>query len=269
MQQQRRFGLLAASFLLAAFPVPTNAQSEQGRAFATEAMNCVNGAFYGVAVSPEGRVRIDLFADQRSVADELFSRYGNRIDLRLGWFSYPDRNARSASDVGSEPSCPVIPKAGPSNAALQWSTAPKQLRTHSGGDLRVTVNFTNTRAKAVRYSSGDPVVALVSIAGRQHVVGTFPGPFVGVGRFGTLRKNEKATITGVVSTASCDKTIGWVLPPGTYDVRFIFGGVDATASVASKTGQFVSTPVRLIVTTDPAPRRIPSDPTGPTPSAAP
>ena len=38
----------------------------------------------------------------------------------------------------------------------------------------------------------------------DHVVATLPGPIIGVGRTGRLRNNEKVTVTGIVSTASCD-----------------------------------------------------------------
>ena len=48
---------------------------------------------------------------------------------------------------------------------------------------------------------------------------------------------------------------GPCLPTGTYDVRFIFGSVDAAASVPSDAGQFVSKPFRLVVSADQPPER--------------
>ena len=68
---------------------------------------------------------------------------------------------------------------------------------------------------------------------------------------------KRGTVEALVSTASCDKSVGWSLPPGPYDVRFIFGGYDFTANGGTKAEQFVSTPIRLVVTTDPPPRRMP------------
>ena len=67
-----------------------------------------------MAVSPAGRVRIDLLADQRLLADELVSRYGSRLDARLGAFAYPDMNRRSSVDPGPDTPCPTIPTPGPS-----------------------------------------------------------------------------------------------------------------------------------------------------------
>ena len=115
---QRRFALRAAAVIVAmasaASAGPTSAQSKQDWAFATDVMSRSNGAFYGVAVSPAGRVRIDLLADQRLLADELVSRYGSRLDARLGAFAYPDMNRRSSVDPGPDTPCPTIPTPGPS-----------------------------------------------------------------------------------------------------------------------------------------------------------
>ena len=60
-------------------------------------------------------------------------------------------------------------------------------------------------------------------------------------------------MTGLVSTASCDATIGYALPPGRYTVRFLFGGYNTGTNGASKIEQFVSTPIPLTVTNDPPP----------------
>ena len=84
---QRRFALGAAAVIVAmasaASAGPTSAQSKQDWAFATDVMSRSNGAFYGVAVSPAGRVRIDFFADQRLLA--------------TNWFLATDRASTSAS----------------------------------------------------------------------------------------------------------------------------------------------------------------------------
>ena len=177
---QRRFALGAAAVIVAmasaASAGPTSAQSKQDWAFATDVMSRSNGAFYGVAVSPAGRVRIDFFADQRLLADELVSRYGSRVDVRLGAFAYPDMNRRSSVDPGPDRPCPTIPTPGPSNASLKWSAAPRVLRIHSGGDMTVKVSFTNVRAKVVRYDSGEPIIGVISEAGTKRVVATYAWP---------------------------------------------------------------------------------------------
>ena len=59
-------------------------------------------------------------------------------------------------------------------------------------------------------------------------------------------------MAGLVSTASCDATLGYALPPGRYTVRFLFGD-DYSANGGRKAEQFVSTPIPLTVTNDPPP----------------
>lgn len=79
---------------------------------------------------------------------------------------------------------------------------------------------------------------------------------------------KRGNVEALVSAASGDKSVGWSPPPGPYDVRFIFGGYDFTANGGTKAEQFVSTPIRLVVTTDPPPRRMPQG-TIATPTAPP
>ena len=70
---------------------------------------------------------------------------------------------------------------------------------------------------------------------------------------GTLRPGDHPTVTGLVSTASCDATLGYALPPGHYTVRFLFGGYNTGTNRGTKIEQFVSTPIPLTVTNDPPP----------------
>ena len=138
-----------------------------------------------------GRSRSDrLLRRPTPACDELVSRYGSRVDVRLGAFAYPDMNRRSSVDPGPDRPCPTIPTPGPSNASLKWSAAPRVLRIHSGGDMTVKVSFTNVRAKVVRYDSGEPIIGVISEAGTKRVVATYAGPIAGVGRTGTLRKGK-------------------------------------------------------------------------------
>ena len=85
------------------------------------------------------------------------------------------------------------------------------------------------------------------------IIARYNGAIGGVGFGGKLRPGDHPTLTGLVSTASCDVTLGYALPPGRYTVQFLFGGYNTAANGGTKIEQFVSTPIPLTVTNEPPP----------------
>jgi hypothetical protein len=196
-----------------------------------------------------GRVAITLRSDQRALAEELLKKYGSKVRITLGNFPYPDAQAAGFSGpeiCGIAPR--VLPKAGPQNRQLRWTTTPKQLTVASGGDLQVLVKFTNTMTKPLTFDSGDPITGLVTDIGGTMVLADYSGEIAGVGFGGKLRKGASSTVHGLVSTDSCQLDRGYALPPGKYSVHFVFGGYDFTANGGQKAEQFVSTPLPLTIT---------------------
>ena len=222
-------------------------------ALANELVNRAGAAMVGGSLTPPtGPPVIVLRADRREIADELVAAYGTRIQVVLGNFVYPDAAvARLDTTLPPQP-CGLLPTPGPRSAALRWSV-PKPLRVNTGGDITTTVAFRNTSRRDVPFDSGDPITGVVTRPGSTTIIARYNGAIAGVGFGGTLRPGDHSTLTGLVSTASCDATLGYALPPGRYTVRFLFGGYDYTANGGQKADQFMSTPIPLRITNDPPP----------------
>jgi hypothetical protein len=221
-------------------------------ALANELVNRANGAMVGGSLTPpSGPPVVMLRADRRDVADDLVRTYGSRVQVVLGEFVYPDRTVVPLYGESNRP-CGSLPTPGPSSGSLKWSV-PKALRIHSGGDVNTQVSWKNNSRRAVTYESGDPITGLVTAVGGSRVLARYSGAIAGVGHGLTLRAGRTDRVQGLVSTASCDASLGYALPPGKYSVRFVFGGFDYTANGGMKSEQFVSNPIPLTITKDAPP----------------
>lgn len=222
-------------------------------ALANELIQRINGAFTTASLTPQtGPPVIMLKANRRALAEALVHDYGSRVKVFLGEFGYPDPAvARDSANLAPMP-CGTVPKAGPSSAALRW-TVPKLLRTDSGGDITTQVTMRNASKRPVTFDSGDPITGVVTAVGSNVILARFNGAIAGIGFGATLRPGERATVNGLASTASCDITLGYALPPGRYSVRFVFGGYDYSANGGTKAERFVSTPIPLTITNEPPP----------------
>ncbi len=193
-----------------------------------------------------GAAVVTLRADQRTLADTIRRRYGSRVRTVLGHFAYPATSSKN-QDRDEEAYCAPVPRAGRSNTSLKWTARPSVMKVKSGADLTVDVTFSNISSATVRFQSGDPITGIVTLAGTTKTVATYDGYLATIIRTGTLRPREQARVSATISTASCRRQLGWALPPGTYDVRFAFGGYDLTARGGAKVDQFVSSPLPLVV----------------------
>ena len=136
----------------------------------------------------------------------------------LGNFVYFDPTITRFDTTLPPQPCGVLPKPGRSSAVLRWSV-PKPLRINTGGDITTNVTFRNTSLRAIRFESGDPITGVVTRRGSDTIIARYNGAIGGVGFGGTLSPGNHPTVTGLVSTASCDATLGYALPPGRYEVR--------------------------------------------------
>ena len=227
---------------------------------ATDRVNLANeilahamGAITGGSLTPANGARpvVVLRADRRDVADDLVRTFGTRIQVVLGEFSYPDPTV-PRDDHFALPPCGVVPTPSAMSGALRWSV-PKPLHVHAGGDITTAVSWKNTSRRSVTYESGDPITGLVTRVGSNRVIARYSGAIAGVGHGGTLRPSRNDRVQGLVSTASCDVSLGYTLPPGRYSVRFVFGGFDYSANGGIKVDQYVSTAIALTITNNPPP----------------
>ena len=220
---------------------------------ANEIFASTRGAITGgsITFADGARAVVVLRADRRDVADDLVRTFGTRIQVVLGEFSYPDPTV-PREDHSALPPCGVVPTPSASSNALRWSVT-KPLRVHAGGDITTAVSWKNIGRRSVTYESGDPITGLVTRVGGNRVVARFSGAIAGVGHGGTLRPGRTDSVLGHVSTASCDASLGYALPPGRYSVRFLFGGFDYSANGGLKVDQYVSNSIALTITNDAPP----------------
>jgi hypothetical protein len=158
-------------------------------------------------------VHIELRADQHVLANDLLTRYGGLVEIRLGQLPYPD-----PASAGRSASCPTIPD-GPTDYHGLRATLSQPAPVPAGADSGGTVTITNTGTTPQQLTTGSPLVAAVTRPGSLDVIGIYDAPIAGVGILRTVQPGESVTIPYLIGTASCDPTLGYSLPPGTYDVR--------------------------------------------------
>ena len=152
-------------------------------------------------------------------------------------------------------SCGVLPNPGRSSAALRCCGGRCRRRCASTAVVisarrcpSATSVFVVSRSiRATRFTG------VVNRRVSNTIIARYNGAIGGVGFGGKLRPGDHPTLTGLVSTASCDVTLGYALPPGRYTVQFLFGGYNTAANGGTKIEQFVSTPIPLTVTNEPPP----------------
>lgn len=157
-----------------------------------------------------GAIEVVLAANEELLASELIARYGDAIEVTVGALAYP---LDQASEVCEEPpaatSLPglridVVPPAGPVSAA---GVEPLQL----------TVVLTNEGSDPISFVSGTARATILDLSGT--VVSSASTVLIGdVGTVVDLRPGASTELAMVVTTASCDPRLGYVLPPGNYQL---------------------------------------------------
>lgn len=158
-------------------------------------------------------ISVDLRADGVEAAERIFARFGGLAKITLGGSPYPPDDEVSGLDcsrfVGPEiEGSPLAARARLDSASVR-----------SGENFSGSVEVTNTGVDTVTFESGEPMTALVYRAGDLTPVGAYTGGIAGVGLAGFLGPDESLDIDFVGGTASCDRTLGYAVPPGEYEVR--------------------------------------------------
>jgi hypothetical protein len=89
----------------------------------------------------------------------------------------------------------------------------------SGLDFTGTITVRNTGADAFDFQSGPRHAAVVFQRGSATPIGFYTGGMDAVGFGERLAPGESVDLELVGGTASCDPLLGYVLPPGEYEVR--------------------------------------------------
>jgi hypothetical protein len=181
-----------------------------------EIMSSYEGAWHGIG-SGRGVVNVSLWADQLDVAEELHRRYGDAVELQVGYLAYPDHltsgSGRPAS--ASEPAeLPLLPD------GVQLSF-PEDFTVRSGGKGHTILTVRNNTGEEVRAMTNGGIQATVVDPVAGHAVGGYEGALAAPLVVFTAAPGASCDIPVLVGTASLRPELGWAVPPGRWALRFI------------------------------------------------
>jgi hypothetical protein len=157
-----------------------------------------------------GVIVVALRADQENLAGELTARYGSAVELRVGFFSFPDRG-------GSHPPPPARPPLTEQTfEGLELSVEAGQKVVEAGDDGHGRLVLHNSSSGRIGpLGTGRPLVGSLLNASLE-TVGSYGGWIAGTGLILDLAPGRSASIPVIYGTASTREDLGYVVPPGRY-----------------------------------------------------
>jgi hypothetical protein len=187
--------------------------------------------FYWAPILPSGKVGVQLRSDGEALAAQLSQKYGESIEIWLGHFRWPDRNA---GDMLAKQTCSApLPT---TFAKPNWKL-PKTIRVRSGESFVVPYQF---RSPKERVEVPHFRVVITDLSGKKVVAASSrqSGYTMSID---SLQANvwRDSKVSG--ATDSCDSAVGWKLPPGSYLALIV------AATTSRSPVDWTSPPVRLTV----------------------
>ena len=154
-----------------------------------------------------------LRADQEHVAGELASRYGSAVELRVGFFSFPDRRrGRPRPPAGQATEERAF-------EGLEMSVEVDQTVLEVGDDGRGRLVLRDSSQERIGpLGTGQPLVGSV-LNSSLETVGGYSGAVAGTGLTIDLAPGGSASGRFIFGTASTREDLGYVVPPGRYWLR--------------------------------------------------
>jgi hypothetical protein len=157
-------------------------------------------------------VVVNLKPTATAVAAEIAARYGDSVQLSVGFFPYPPPSSPPNPCTAYQPTL-VDPSALRATIVLSTTRL-----THEVA-FRGKVRLTNGGAKAVDIATGQPYSIYLFTSGGKTIIGAAPGGVAGTGLEFTLAPGSSREIDAAGGTASCDLALGYELPDGAYVAR--------------------------------------------------
>ena len=161
--------------------------------------------------------QIELAAWAEGIAGELHGRFGEDVDLRVGFLHFPDRQwlDHSGQPRQSHPEGRA-PLLDPDQISVSLDS---ELEARSGYDFRSGLVVRNLGAQDVVVRTNGQVTAAVIDPGTDEVVGGFAGaqrlPLVLM----RIVPGAGATIPLLGGTASTVPRLGYAIPPGAWAIE--------------------------------------------------
>jgi hypothetical protein len=153
-----------------------------------------------------GVISVALRADQENLAD----RYGNAVELRVGWFPFPARRrSHPRPPAGTALQEQVF-------EGLEMSVEAGQQVLEAGDDGHGRLVLRNSSPERIGpLGSGQPLAGSLLNASLE-AVGGYGGAIAGTGLIIDLAPGRSASIPVIYGTASTREDLGYVVPPGSY-----------------------------------------------------
>jgi hypothetical protein len=155
-----------------------------------------------------GPIVIVLAASEERLARDLVDRYGDAVDVTVGALAFPIDKASSVCTAAGGEEAPL---------GLDAAIVPLDGPIVSGGvqPASFEVRLTNVSEAPIQFTTGTAIGTILDTNG--NVVATSANVVLAdVGMFVDLAPGASTTLPGVVDTASCDPSLGYLLPPGDY-----------------------------------------------------
>jgi hypothetical protein len=160
---------------------------------------------------------VALRADQGHVASELASRYGSAVELRVGYFAFPDpRRSHQRPPAG-----PALEEQAFEGLEMSVEVNQKVLETGDDGHGRLVLRNTSPE-RIGPLNSGQPLVGSL-LNSSLETVGGYSGAVAGTGLTIDLAPGGSASIPVIFGTASTREDLGYVAPPGRYWLKVQMG----------------------------------------------
>lgn len=166
----------------------------------------LEGRYLSIGLGVDG-LAVTLAADEAELAADLQARYGDAINLYVGVLAYPLDEATSAcADPPAEREVP----------GLSITIEPPDVPIAAAGTqpANLTVTVTNAGDTPIQFSSGTAIGTLLDSDGR--VVNSNQISVADVGIEVDLQPGASTDLPLLVTTASCDPALGYIVPPGEY-----------------------------------------------------
>jgi hypothetical protein len=157
-----------------------------------------------------GRLRLQLGADQESLAATLLQRFGDAVDLKVGSFAFP---MTAESDVGPPLPTPDVTLISLEGVDVSLS---HRVTVTSGRVADGSLDFSNYGTEEIALETNGVVTARILDPSTFDVVGGFVGaqamPLV---RF-PIAPGEIVRVPLLVGAASFKRSLGYAVPPGDW-----------------------------------------------------
>jgi hypothetical protein len=157
-----------------------------------------------------GVISVALRADQETLASELAARYGNAVELRVGWFPFPHRRHSHPRP----PAGTALQEQTFEGLEMSVEAGQKVLETGDDGHGRLVLRNSSSE-RIGPLGSGQPLAGSLLNASLE-AVGGYGGWIAGTGLIIDLAPGRSASIPVIYGTASTREDLGYAVPPGSY-----------------------------------------------------